>query len=483
MKSTWVEPTVSCAGIGEYAVFWVGLDGWNSGTVEQGGSEARCFGTTPVYSLWWEMYPTNNIQDMTGISAGDTITASVTSDSATGNYTIVVADQTAGTGFTEVQQCTGTCSRSSAEVIAEEPSCGGNCYYPLADYGNVQFRNSSVTDSNGVTGTFNQSAWQNIQVQEQNGTLASATTSGLTADGGGFGVTWNPTIVPGAVSGLQAGYNTSTKLVALSWTNPGGAVSGDVVRRSAAGAGCPTTTSAGSAVGDSSLRTSQTDSGLASGSYCYAVFAQDSIGSSPVQTVSVTVPTVNTGTPGPLTAQIQAPAVMSADANPTVVYALSWTAGSCGSKPTYTVTESANGATAIPVFSGAALTASLNLPVGSHYVFAVNCGGPATATTFSVAGFQQTSAKFTGTWTASTFAGAWAGTASYSTAKNASASFTCTCEAIAWVTDEDANHGKAKVYIDGVLKTTVNTNPQLRRIAWWCTSSAGPLTAPIRSRS
>ena len=30
--------------------------------------------------------------------------------------------------------------------------------------------------------------------------------------------------------------------------------------------------------------------------------------------------------------------------------------------------------------------------------------------------------------------------------------------AIAWVTDEDTNHGSAKVYIDGTLKTTVNTH-------------------------
>jgi hypothetical protein len=79
VKATWVQPVITCPVANAWTVFWVGLDGWWNDTVEQGGSSARCVGGIPQYDLWWEMYPTNSIQLMTGIAvgAGDTIRASV----------------------------------------------------------------------------------------------------------------------------------------------------------------------------------------------------------------------------------------------------------------------------------------------------------------------------------------------------------------------------------------------------------------------
>ena len=53
------------------------------------------------------------------------------------------------------------------------------------------------------------------------------------------------------------------------------------------------------------------------------------------------------------------------------------------------------------------------------------------------------------------------------TAASASATFHCSsCRALAWVTDEDSAHGSARVYVDGVLKATVNTrsSPRLTRV-------------------
>lgn len=54
-------------------MFWVGLDGWWDDTVEQGGTSARCVNGTPQYATWWEMYPTNAIQTVFSINAGDSI--------------------------------------------------------------------------------------------------------------------------------------------------------------------------------------------------------------------------------------------------------------------------------------------------------------------------------------------------------------------------------------------------------------------------
>ena len=100
----------------------------------------------------------------------------------------------------------------------------------------------------------------------------------------------------------------------------------------------------------------------------------------------------------------------------------------------------------------------MNILPGNLYAFSVSCGGTASTTTFRLNGVQEGSALYAGTWKSNSFAGAWGGTAKFSTAKNASASYTCTCQAIAWVTDEDANHGSGKVYVDGTLRATVNTH-------------------------
>jgi hypothetical protein len=106
----------------------------------------------------------------------------------------------------------------------------------------------------------------------------------------------------------------------------------------------------------------------------------------------------------------------------------------------------------------AALSATINLLVGPSYTIAVDCGHGDNSTNLTSAGFQENAASYTGTWHSTSFAGAWGGTARYTTAASASATFHCSsCQALAWVTDEDSAHGSAKVYIDGVLKATINT--------------------------
>lgn len=125
VRAHWVVPSVTCLGdYPESVVQWVGLDGWLDGTVEQGGTQAYCNGTTPEYWAWWEMFPTNYIQDTFAVTPGDNVSASVTYAANTGNYTIVVQDVTSGQSLTEVEQCATnlTCRRSSAEWIVESPS-------------------------------------------------------------------------------------------------------------------------------------------------------------------------------------------------------------------------------------------------------------------------------------------------------------------------------------------------------------------------
>ncbi|MFL5458167.1 MAG: LamG-like jellyroll fold domain-containing protein [Myxococcales bacterium] len=169
------------------------------------------------------------------------------------------------------------------------------------------------------------------------------------------------------------------------------------------------------------------------------------------------------GTPGPVQAAFVQKSAMSTGASPTVPYKVSWTQGTCVAGATYRLTVTTGGSSSTP-FTGAALSTTVSLPVGATSTIAVDCGGPSSSSTFTSAGFQEGAASYTGTWTTTSFTGAWGGTAKYATAANASSTFACaSCSAIAWVTDEDSQHGSAKVYVDGVLKATVNTNTSSKK--------------------
>ena len=59
VSGSWTVPKVTC-GKGsstEYASFWVGIDGWDSSTVEQTGTDSDCSNGKPSYYAWYEFYP------------------------------------------------------------------------------------------------------------------------------------------------------------------------------------------------------------------------------------------------------------------------------------------------------------------------------------------------------------------------------------------------------------------------------------------
>lgn len=194
VHASWTQRAVTCPAADAWAVFWVGFDGWTNGTVEQGGSSARCINSTPVYELWWEMFPTNAIQPVLTISAGDSVSADVTFDAATAKYTITVADATKHTSFTTSQSCASnlTCSRGSAEWIVEVPGhFGASTFFPLANYGQALMNNTVARDDAGNSGSMTASSrWQRTRIQEQDATTTYATTGLASTNGQNFAVTW-----------------------------------------------------------------------------------------------------------------------------------------------------------------------------------------------------------------------------------------------------------------------------------------------------
>ena len=213
VTSGWTEPTVNCAagtsglnglaglsglsgllgGPGEASAFWVGLDGYSSTSVEQLGTDSDCDSGTPSYYAWYEMYPNPSVTlpSQYPVHPGDQMTAAVSANSAGTSFTLMMKDATAGWTFSTTQTGSGF-ARSSAEVIAEAPSSCSVLFcseVPLADFGQVGYSGSAVTDAAGTKGSLASFDPDEITMADNGTTLA--TPSSLSSDGTSFSVTWN----------------------------------------------------------------------------------------------------------------------------------------------------------------------------------------------------------------------------------------------------------------------------------------------------
>ena len=106
VSASWTEPTGTCSGSAKYSSFWVGLDGYNSSTVEQTGSEVDCSGSTPEYYSWYEMYPAYPVNFSNPVRPGDHFTGSVTHTSGS-SYTLKLSDTTQGWSRTVTKSLLG----------------------------------------------------------------------------------------------------------------------------------------------------------------------------------------------------------------------------------------------------------------------------------------------------------------------------------------------------------------------------------------
>ena len=196
VSGSWIEPTVHCTSNTQeqLAVFWVGLDGLTSSTVEQEGTVGACLNGKTYYFDWWEMYPTNDIQVVASIKAGDKITS--TTDFTNGVYTLSVNDLSRSTASFSTQQTCGaglSCLNSSAEWVAERPGgySGNGGLYPMPNFGTWTDAYSSVT-ANGVTGTISSFPDEEMTMVNNQGKVL-AQPGPLNAAGTVFRDTWKAT--------------------------------------------------------------------------------------------------------------------------------------------------------------------------------------------------------------------------------------------------------------------------------------------------
>ena len=196
-KGSWVVPAIqgTCTSTNQYSSFWVGIDGFSSGTVEQTGTDSDCQNGVPTYYAWYEFYPHPSfLISGLNIQPGNHISAETSFNGR--SFVVTITDTTTGQSFSTSSKVRSA-QRSSAEWIAEAPSSSGGIL-PLADFGTVLYGTdntsvastcyATISGTTGPIGSFGSSV-QSISMVSGSGAI-KAQPSSLSSDGTSFSVTW-----------------------------------------------------------------------------------------------------------------------------------------------------------------------------------------------------------------------------------------------------------------------------------------------------
>lgn len=184
----WTVPQVDCSKMkGQQLAIttaFVGIDGYDSRTVEQTGTDSDCIGKTAIYRVWYEFYPAGAVFGDTGqypVLPGDHMHADVTVSGGTVTTTLQNLSRSWSNNLVAQTSSSGL-DLSSAEWIVEAPA------NKLAPFTTVNFFNAQA---NGNTiDTYDYDA---ITMVSKNGRTTRTTPSGLTDSGNSsaFSVTFN----------------------------------------------------------------------------------------------------------------------------------------------------------------------------------------------------------------------------------------------------------------------------------------------------
>ena len=105
VSGSWIVPAVSGTGTA-YSSAWVGIDGYNSSSVEQIGTDFDLSRGHPSYYAWYEMYPNAMVETSLTVRAGDSISASVVY-TASNEFALTLTDNTTETSYSTTQTMTG----------------------------------------------------------------------------------------------------------------------------------------------------------------------------------------------------------------------------------------------------------------------------------------------------------------------------------------------------------------------------------------
>jgi hypothetical protein len=181
VTATWTVPTVSASSSGADAT-WVGIGGLSSRDLIQAGTQAMVDASGVTYTSWIEMLPQSSRDVPLSISAGDSVTVSITQQSGNDWLIAMKNNTTGGTYNVTVQYAS---SNSSAEWVQEAPSVGRGLV-SLDQFGTVQFSGASAV-RNGKTMSLSALSAKAITMINGQG-QAIAQTSTIGNDGSSFTV-------------------------------------------------------------------------------------------------------------------------------------------------------------------------------------------------------------------------------------------------------------------------------------------------------
>lgn len=178
VSATWVQNAGTCSSSDTDTDMspWVGIDGYNSSTVEQTGTSVDCSGSSKTYYAWYEMYPANFVTINKTVKAGDTFYGAVTRSGT--SYTLTLKDETQGWTNTVTKTASGD-ANSSAEAIME-----------MAADELTPWSGTDPFTSFTVNGKAAGSAGTTHQMEIESGSTLCDTTSSLSS-GENFTTTWD----------------------------------------------------------------------------------------------------------------------------------------------------------------------------------------------------------------------------------------------------------------------------------------------------
>jgi hypothetical protein len=195
VTGSWVQPTATCARRSTtYSSFWVGIDGYSSGSVEQLGTDSDCSRGNPTYYAWYEMYPAGSVTLPYAVQPGDTLSGGVArSDNS---YTLTLTDTRKGVlqwNFTH--SVSGSNANSSAEWVAEAPELCNffSCQLAsLTNFGTISFTQAQAATggANAPISSLTASGGPHEIVMVNNSGTTKAQPSALDATGMQFSDVW-----------------------------------------------------------------------------------------------------------------------------------------------------------------------------------------------------------------------------------------------------------------------------------------------------
>lgn len=192
VKGSWVVPTLKpTPGNTTYTSIWVGIDGYNSSTVEQLGTEHDWVNDKQEDSAWFEMFPLPAYTILGfPLQHGDLIEAEVDYEGKN-QFKLSLVNHTQKTYCVIPLKHTKSkvAKRSSAEWIVEAPY--SSRILPLSDFQQVRFKNCEMT-LGGITGGIENKNWETEFLVMQNADgVTRAVPSGLSYDSKNFSVKWD----------------------------------------------------------------------------------------------------------------------------------------------------------------------------------------------------------------------------------------------------------------------------------------------------